>query len=157
MDIMHRLLILSLTCLCVSATIASAQGMAPQTSPTGAPQLSPGAPDQTTRLESMLIYENGKKDVGVAVILGLLIPGAGDFYAGSPGTGAFLFGAAVAGIVMGVNGDPNGDYILFAAALTSPFSAGMSASGHNRKLKQQLGIAVRPSIESPAVAVICSF
>jgi hypothetical protein len=33
----------------------------------------------------------------------------------------------------------------------------MSASGHNKKLKQQLGIALNPSIDSPAIAVVCNF
>jgi hypothetical protein len=131
-NVIHRLGILLLICMCFAVSTASAQGMGPADATDRSHQLSPDVQAQNARLETMLSYENGKKDVGVAVILGLLIPGAGDMYAGSTGTGILLFGAAIAGFVIGTNGDPyTGQAILVAAVITSPFSAGMSASGHN--------------------------
>lgn len=154
----HRLATLFLVCICFSIGTARAQGMAAPLQPNNAQQLSPDAQAQNARLESMLSYENGKKDVGVAVILGLLIPGAGDMYAGSTGTGLLLLGGAVAGIAIAANGDPyTGQAVLLASFLTSPFSGGMSASAHNKKLKKELGIAVNPSVDSPGVAVVLNF
>ena len=154
----HRLVALFLVCVCFSITSASAQGTVGPSQSNNGQQLSTDAQAQNARLESMLNYEDGKKDVGTAVILGLLIPGAGDMYAGSTGTGLLLLGGAVAGIAIAENGDPyTGQAILFASVLTSPFSAGMSASAHNKKLKKELGIAVNPSVDSPAVAVVLNF
>ena len=157
-NVTTRIVVLLLLCSCLPVSTAHAQGMLMPPTQNAPAQVTADPQTQNARLESMLSYENEKKDVGVAVLLGLLLPGAGDLYAGSTGTGLLLLGAAVTGVVIASNGDPyTGQAVLLASLLTSPISAGMSASDHNSKLKKRLGLAVNPSLQSPAVAVVCSF
>lgn len=45
--------------------------------------------------EQAIMYESGKKSVGIAILFGLLITGGGQFYAGRIGRGAAFMGAQI--------------------------------------------------------------
>lgn len=116
-------------------------------------------PDE--RLMRELQYQAEKKEVGLAVLLGLLLPGAGNYYVGDILGGTFLLGAAITGAALYSSEDVDtsnlGGVMLVAAAITSPISAGVEANSRNKKLRKRLGIALWASPSHPGLAVLVQF
>jgi TM2 domain-containing membrane protein YozV len=134
------------------------QGTRPS-APAGAPQAQP-AP---TPVMVMNGRPEGWKDGGTATILSLLIPGAGQMYAGEVGTGVLMLltSSAALGVAISQYGscydDCGGAAAAAGVALTinliSPIDAGSAASRHNKRLLKQRQVGLAPILTPTARGV----